>query len=144
MLHLVDATRILDGALAHARSQSMPPMTVAVLDARGCLVAFKSEDGSSLLRERISKAKAWGALGLGMGTRALTDRAAHHPAFFTALSSLSEGQVVPMPGGVLIRAAEAGAVIGAVGVSGDLPDRDEACAVAGIAATALVADTGAA
>lgn len=143
MLHLSEASQILDGALKHARSESMPPMTVAVLDARGCLVAFKSEDGSSLLRESISKAKAWGALGLGMGTRALAGRAAHHPAFFTAVASLSEGHVVPVPGGVLIRSA-AGDIIGAVGVSGDLPDKDEACAVAGIAVAGLAADTGAA
>jgi len=144
MLHLADASRIVDEALSYARSQSMPPMTVAVLDARGCLVAYKSEDGSSLLRESISKAKAWGALGMGMGTRALAGRAAHHPAFFAALASLSEGNVVPVPGGVLVRPAKAGPVIGAVGVSGDMPDRDEACAVAGISAVSLVADTGAA
>ncbi len=144
MLHLSEASQILDGALRHARSESMPPMTIAVLDARGCLVAFKSEDGSSLLRESISKAKAWGALGMGMGTRALAGRAAHHPAFFAALSSLSEGHVVPVPGGVLIRSSADAAIIGAVGVSGDLPDKDEACAVAGIAGAGLAADAGAA
>lgn len=144
MLHLSEASQILDEALKHARSESMPPMTVAVLDARGCLVAFKSEDGSSLLRESISKAKAWGALGMGMGTRALAGRAAHHPAFFAALSSLAEGHVVPVPGGVLIRSVGGGGIIGAVGVSGDLPDKDEQCAVAGIGAARLDADTGAA
>lgn len=118
-------------------------MTVAVLDARGCLLAFKMEDGSSLLREDIAKAKAWSALGMGVGTRTLAARASHHPAFFAALSGLAEGRVVPVPGGVLIRAPDQ-RVIGAIGVSGDLPDKDEACAVAAIAEAELVADPGAA
>lgn len=141
MLNLATASRIVDEALAYARAQGVQPMTVAALDARGCTVALKMEDGSSLLREDIAKAKAWGALGMGMGTRALAGRAAHHAPFFAALAALSQGHVVPVPGGVLIRSAE-GVVIGAVGVSGDLPDKDEACAKAGIEAAGLVADPG--
>lgn len=141
MIQLAEAAHIVDAALSHARELGLPPMTVAVLDARGCLVAFKMEDESSLLRERIAQAKAWGALGMGIGSRALAARAAHHPAFFTSLTALSEGAIVPVPGGVLIRSA-AGRIIGAVGVSGDLPDRDETCALAGIAAAGLQPDPG--
>jgi uncharacterized protein GlcG (DUF336 family) len=143
MLSLSDASRVVDEALKTAREMNLPPMTVAVLDARGCLVSFKMEDGSSLLREQIARAKAWSALGMGMGTRTLMSRAAHHPAFFAALSSLAEGSMVPVPGGVLVRSQE-GFVIGAVGVSGDVPDKDEACALAGIRSVNLVADPGAA
>jgi uncharacterized protein GlcG (DUF336 family) len=124
----------VDEALKTAREMNLPPMTVAVLDARGCLVSFKMEDGSSLLREQIARAKAWSALGMGMGTRTLMSRAAHHPAFFAALSSLAEGSMVPVPGGVLVRSQ----------VSGDVPDKDEACALAGIRSVNLVADPGAA
>ncbi len=140
MLHLADASRIVSKALEHARGEGMPPMTVAVLDARGCLVAFQSEDGSSLLRERIARGKAWGALGMGMGTRALAGRAAHHQAFFGALAALAEGDVIPVPGGVLIRTASGGDIVGAVGVSGHLPDHDEACAKAGIVGVGLADD----
>ena len=143
MISLSDASRVVDHALKSAREMNLPPMTVAVLDARGCLVSFKMEDGSSLLREQIARAKAWSALGMGMGTRTLMSRAAHHPSFFVALSSLAEGSTVPVPGGVLIR-SQHGTVVGAVGVSGDIPDKDEACAVAGILSVDLVADPGAA
>ena len=142
MLTLKQASIITDEALAHARSENLQAMTVAVLDGRGCLVAYKMEDGSGLLRQDIARAKAWGALGLGLGTRALVQRAANHAAFFSALASLSDGCVIPVPGGVLIRAPDK-SIIGAVGVSGDLPDRDEACAVAGITAANLTPDTGA-
>jgi uncharacterized protein GlcG (DUF336 family) len=143
MITLDQASDVIEGALQYARSKSLPPMTVAVLDSGGHLVAFKKEDGSSLLRETIARAKAWGALGMGVGSRSLAPRAAHHPAFFAALTAMSEGNIVPVPGGVLVRCVE-GRLVGAVGVSGDVPDNDEACAVKGIEKAGLRADPGAA
>lgn len=142
-LLLDQADRIVEGALAHAKELGLAPLTVAVLDAGGHLVAFKRQDRSGILRPNIAQGKAWGALGMGLGGRALAQRAEKAPAFFTALASVSEGRVVPVPGGVLIRAAD-GQVIGAVGISGDHPDKDEACAVHGIAQAGLDADPGAA
>jgi uncharacterized protein GlcG (DUF336 family) len=142
MVKLVQASAIVEAALLSARANNLPPMTVAVLDAGGHLVAFQREDGSSLLREDIARAKAWGALGMGVGSRAFTEKAAHHPAFFTALSAISGGRIAPVAGGVLVRGVS-NEIIGAVGVSGHLPDADEACAVAGIKATGLKADPGA-
>jgi uncharacterized protein GlcG (DUF336 family) len=141
MISLAEAQTIVTIALAHARAENMPPMTVAVLDAGAHLVAFSREDRSSLLREKISRAKAHGALNLGVGSRALVNRAETHPQFFNSLVGLADGDVVPVPGGVLVRDA-GGEIIGAVGVSGSQPDADEACAVAGILATGLVADPG--
>jgi uncharacterized protein GlcG (DUF336 family) len=141
-ISLAAARTIVERALAHARSSDFPPMTVAVLDAAGRLVAFAREDGSSLLRERIARGKAHGALNMGVGSRSLAARAASDPAFVNALVSLAEGNLVPVPGGVLIR-DDNDAVIGAVGVSGHLPDDDEACAIHGIAACDLQADPGA-
>jgi uncharacterized protein GlcG (DUF336 family) len=138
---LAAARTIVVRALAHARSSDFPPMTVAVLDAAGRLVAFAGEDGSSLLRERIARGKAHGALHMGVGSRSLAARAASDPAFVNSLVSLAEGNLVPVPGGVLIR-DDADAVIGAVGVSGHLPDDDEACAIHGITAADLRADPG--
>jgi uncharacterized protein GlcG (DUF336 family) len=135
------ARAVVEQALTHARRQDFPPMTVAVLDAAGQLVAFAREDGSALLRERIARAKAGGALNLGVGSRALAVRAASHPAFIQSLTVLACGELVPVPGGVLVRDVH-GAVVGAVGVSGHLPDDDEACALAGIAA-GLAGDPGA-
>jgi uncharacterized protein GlcG (DUF336 family) len=140
-LNLDKASQILDAALDHAARQGMKPLTVAVLDAGGHLVAFKRQDRSGILRPQIAQGKAWGALGMGLGGRALAQRAEMAPAFFVALASASDGRVIPVPGGVLIRNAE-GEVVGAVGISGDLPDNDEACAVHGIEQAGLVADPG--
>ncbi|MDS0858653.1 heme-binding protein [Burkholderia pseudomultivorans] len=136
---LVQASAIVDAALAHAREQGCHPMTVAVLDAGGHLLALKREDNSGILRPQIAQAKAWGALGMGHGGRTLAERAASAPAFYAALTDISGGRIAPVPGGVLVRNAE-GDVIGAVGISGDHPDKDEACAIRGIGSVGLRAD----
>lgn len=141
MIPLTTAQTIVAAALEHARAERMPPMTVAVLDAAGQLIAFAREDRSSLLRERIARGKAHGALNMGVGSRALVARAESHPHFFASVTTLADGNLVPVPGGVLVRNTT-GEVIGAVGVSGFDPDADEACAVAGIESIDLVADTG--
>ena len=138
---LAQASIIVDIALARAREMNLSPLTVAVLDAGGHLVAFKREDKSGILRYDIACGKAWGALGMGFGSRTLSERAANTPQFFSALYAASAGRMVPAPGGVLIRDA-GGDVIGAVGISGDIADKDEACAVAGIEAAGLAADPG--
>lgn len=138
---LAQASTIVDTALKKGRETKSAPLTVAVLDPGGHLVAFKREDKSGILRFDIAYGKAWGALGMGFGSRALFDRAAKNPGFFTALAAASGGRLVPNPGGVLIRNA-AGDVIGAVGISGDTSDRDEMCAIAGIEAAGLKADPG--
>jgi uncharacterized protein GlcG (DUF336 family) len=140
-LILAQASTIVDIALATARDLELVPMTVAVLDAGGHLVAFKREDRSGILRYDIAYGKAWGALGMGFGSRTLYERAANTPQFFNALYAASGGRVVTNPGGVLIRDAE-GEIIGAVGISGDTSDKDEACAIAGIEAAGLFADPG--
>lgn len=138
---LAQASTIIDQALAKGRAGGAKPLTVVVLDSGGHLVAMKREDGSSLLRPQIAGGKAWGALALGFGTREIARRAARSPAFYGVISDMSEGRVVPVPGGVLIRDA-GGALAGAVGISGDSSDMDEACALAGIAAAGLVGDGG--
>lgn len=139
---LSQATKILDAALAAGREKSFEPLTVVVLDAGGHLVAAKREDGSGILRYEIAFAKAWGALGLGLGSRALATRAIKAPMFITAVASVADGRLVPVPGGVLIRDAQS-SVIGAVGISGDNSDNDEIAAIAGIENAALKPDTGA-
>lgn len=131
MLSLSKASEIIDAALARARAENFAPLAVAVLDAGGHLVAYKREDGAGIVRFDIAYGKAWGSLGMGFGTRELTERAAKNPAFITVLASVSAGRMVPSPGGVLIL-DEAGAVVGAVGISGDLGDNDEVCAIAGV------------
>jgi uncharacterized protein GlcG (DUF336 family) len=141
-LTLAQASTIVDVALKKGRDTNCAALTVAVLDAGGHLVALKREDRSGILRFDIAFGKAWGALGMGFGTRELAERAAKVPTFFTSLAAVSQGRMVPVPGGVLIKNA-AGDVLGAVGISGDTSDRDEACAVAGIEAAGLKPATGA-
>ena len=144
-LTLRQATTIVETALRTGREINCAPLAVAVLDAGGHLKAFAREDGAGIVRPQIAVGKAWGALGMGLGSRTLARRVAEQPqqqAFFAALNAMSEGRVVPAAGGVLVRDA-AGAVLGAVGISGDVSDKDEACALAGIAAARLVADPGA-
>jgi len=138
---LAQASIVVDTALTKGREIGCAPLTVAVTDAGGHLVAFKREDGSGIHRFDIAYGKAWGALGMGFGTRELASRAANSPAFLTALTAASGGRVVPSPGGVLIRNGDT--LIGAVGVSGDTGDRDEECALAGILAAGLAGQTGA-
>jgi uncharacterized protein GlcG (DUF336 family) len=134
------ASRIVDEALAKGRALNLKPLAVAVLDPRGCLKAYKAEDGTSLLRFDIAFGKAWGALGLGFGSREL-ERRAEWSVFFNALQVMAEGKMVPVPGGVLIR-NDAGLVVGAVGISGDSSEQDEICAIQGITAAGLKPDTG--
>jgi uncharacterized protein GlcG (DUF336 family) len=138
MLSLSKASEIVDAALARARSENFDPLAVAVLDAGGHLVAYKREDGAGIVRFDIAFGKAWGSLGMGFGTRELAERAVKNPGFITVLASVSGGRMVPSPGGVLIL-DEAGSVIGAVGISGDLGDNDELCAIAGIETAGLAA-----
>ncbi|HXW41989.1 MAG TPA: heme-binding protein [Xanthobacteraceae bacterium] len=140
-LTLAQASTIVDATLKKGREAKLDPLSVAVLDAGGSVVAFKREDKSGILRFDIAFGKAWGALGMGFGSRTLFARAAKTPQFFTMLAAASGGRIVTNPGGVLIRDA-GGNIVGACGVSGDVSDKDEMCAIAGIEAAGLKADPG--
>lgn len=134
-LTLDEAGKIATAALAKARSDNMAPMAVAVLDAAGMVKAMHTEDGASLLRPDIAYAKAWGCLGMGHSTRGQAAFSQQMPQLYQAFVGISGDRLVPAPGGVFI--VRGGTVVGAVGVSGDLPDKDEACALAGIEAAGL-------
>jgi uncharacterized protein GlcG (DUF336 family) len=138
---LAHATAIIDAALKLARDQKQMPQTVVVLDPGGHVICAKREDGSGIIRFEIAFGKAYGALGMGWGSRTSMERATQNPNFFAAVEAASGGRLVPNPGGVLIRDA-ANVIVGAVGISGDTGDNDEIIAVAGIAAAGLKADPG--
>jgi uncharacterized protein GlcG (DUF336 family) len=138
---LAAATIIVDAALAKGRADNLDPLTVVVLDGGGHVVMVKREDDSGILRHDIAFGKAYGALGFGFGSRGLATRATKAPHFIAAVGAVAQGRMVPVPGGVLIRNPD-GRIIGAVGISGDTSDKDEACAVHGIEQAALTADTG--
>ncbi|MFN4283918.1 MAG: GlcG/HbpS family heme-binding protein [Alphaproteobacteria bacterium] len=140
-LSLQAAQTILTAALAKGRALNLKPLAVAVLDAHGSLKAFAAEDGTSLKRGAIAVAKASGAMALGVGSRAIEKLAKDRPHFVAAASHvIGGGGLVPVPGGVLVLAN--GALVGAVGVSGDTSDNDEIAAMAGIEAAGLKGDGG--
>ncbi|MFK7993945.1 MAG: heme-binding protein [Granulosicoccus sp.] len=140
-LNLADAKRIIENALAEQKKQGFKPLAVVVLSAQGSIKASETQDGCSLVRPKIAHGKAFGAISLGLGSRALFERAKVEPFFIQAMNSLCDGALVPVPGGVLVRSTD-GELIGAVGITGDTSDNDEQCAVAGIEAAGFVADTG--
>lgn len=135
-LPLEQASAIVEEALSVGRKEQMLPLTVVVLDAGGHMVALKREDGSGIFRVEVANAKAYGALGMGVSTRLMGQRLADRPVFAAALNGLSDGQWVPVPGGVLIRNAQ-NQVIGSVGISGDTSDRDEFAAINAVKAANL-------
>lgn len=138
-LKLNDSIEITRKAFDHASELGAAPLTVAVLDTGGKLISLQRQDGSSMLRPDVATAKAWGALAMGKSSRALADDAAQRPAFVSALNTLAQGNLVPVPGGVLVLDNER-QVVGAVGISGDTSDIDELCAIAGIRGAGLYCD----
>ena len=138
-LTLDQASLIIDTVFEKAREASCKPLTVAVLDAGGHPVAFMRQDKSGILRPEIAFGKAYGALGFGLGSRELREK---NPQFLNAVAVASLGKIIPAPGGVLALDLETGDILGAVGISGDTSDRDEAAAIAGIEAVGLVAEAG--
>ena len=138
MISLEAARTIVAATRAKGRQMDLKPLTVVVLDAGGHVVALEREDGSGFGRPEIAIGKASGALAMGTSSRQLGDIAADRPQFMAALCAAWNGKVIPAAGGVLIRDAQ-GVLVGAVGVTGDLSDNDEAAALAGVAAAGLSA-----
>ncbi|MEC9367953.1 MAG: heme-binding protein [Pseudomonadota bacterium] len=140
-LKLRHARTIIKKALARGRELDLKPLSVCVLDPGGHTVAFEREDGASALRYKIAHGKAFGAIAVGMGSRAIFERAKQQAFFIQSVNALCDGALVPSPGGVLIR-NKRGELIGAVGITGDTGDNDEICAIAGVEAAGFAADTG--
>jgi uncharacterized protein GlcG (DUF336 family) len=141
MLTLTQARIIIETAEDYARKKAFKPIAIQVLDARGALKMGISQDKTSLKRNDIAYAKAFGAVAMGTGSRGLMSIGAERPAFLAGATHAIGGSLVPVPGGVLIRDG-AGDIIGAVGISGDTSDNDEAAAIAGIEAAGLKPDPG--
>ena len=136
-LTLQQASQIITAALAKSKQEGYKPMGIAVLDDAGNLKAFASEDGASMFRFDIARGKAWGAVGMGVSSRVLAQRAKDNPNFFVSLAATAEGKFVPQTGAVVIKDA-AGNLLGAVGASGGTGDEDEEICLAGVQAAGLV------
>ncbi|WP_424628400.1 GlcG/HbpS family heme-binding protein [Bradyrhizobium sp. SYSU BS000235] len=140
-LSLEQADRIADGTLAKGRELGFAPLTVCILDAGGHVVVLKRADGASIMRPELATAKAWGALGMGFGGRELARRANAVPGFFASLNAISDGRMAAVAGSALLRDNN-GEIVGAVGVSGDTSDNDEAALVPAVLAIGLTPDIG--
>ena len=135
-LTLTQARTLIDSALAAARQHGFRPMGVVVVDAAAQVVASAREDGATALRLDIALGKAAAAVGMGINSRALAQRAKDLPAFFNAVSVASQQKFIAQTGAVLITDAS-GTVVGAAGASGGTGDEDEQIVIAGIAAAGL-------
>lgn len=137
-LTLAQANRIIEAALANARSLKIKPLAVAVLDASGHLKSLQREDDASMFRNDIAIGKAWASVGMGASSRTLLQRAKDNPQFYGALAATAQGKFLPQTGAVLIKDA-AGNILGAAGASGGTGEEDEAACIAGVTAAGLVA-----
>ncbi|MBY0511166.1 MAG: heme-binding protein [Rhodospirillaceae bacterium] len=135
-ISLDQANTIIAAAFAHGRTSGFKPLSVAVLDAGGHLIAFQRQDGGSNMRAQIAMAKACGALALGVSSRKIAEMAVERPTFVASLGPISQAGIVPAAGGVIVLGAD-NLPLGAVGITGDTSDNDEACALAGITAAGL-------
>ena len=136
---LAQAQTIVSAGLAFCREKKFNPMAILVLDARGVPKAYGAEDGTALRRYDIAHGKAYGALAMGVGSKTLGVRAVERPHFIGAVNNAIGGSMIPVAGGVLIRGDDK-SIIGAVGVTGDTSDNDEAAALAGLSEAGLTAD----
>lgn len=136
-----NANKIIEAAIKKARNLELNPIMVVILDDRGAIKACLGEDGVSPLRFKIAYGKANGAYQMGMGSRALFNRAEQQAYFINSVNNLADGNLVPVPGGVLIRDEENN-IIGAIGISGDSSDNDEIAAVEALKTEGFNADPG--
>jgi uncharacterized protein GlcG (DUF336 family) len=139
MITLLQADNIINAIIAHARELKCRPVSVVVVEPGAVVKAFKKEDGSAMLRFEMAMGKAYAALALGRSSSLVRVRTEQRPLFMDFLFKASEDKIFAEGGGMLIRAAN-GALLGAVGVTGDTQEQDEALAAHGIRAAGLKTD----
>ncbi|MCY4641560.1 MAG: heme-binding protein [Gammaproteobacteria bacterium] len=137
---LKQANEIINAAHREGQERKLAPLTIVVLDTGGHIRALSRADGASFMRSKIAMAKAWGAIGMGLPSSALDEMGKQRPMFMNALIHIADQGLMPVAGGVLVRDHN-NTVIGSVGISGDLSDQDEHCAIVGIKAAGFSTDS---
>ena len=130
-LTLNKARVIVRNSIKKGRELNLKPLSVVVLDSGGHVIAFEKENYASPGRFDITRGKAYGSIMLGMSGTAQMARAEAQQYFMSAVNGLFGGNVIPVPGGVLIKNKNE-RVIGAVGVTGDSSDNDAIVAMHGV------------
>jgi uncharacterized protein GlcG (DUF336 family) len=139
-ISLAEANKIIDGSFASAKRRKAYALAAIVLDAGGRVKAFQKQDGASLLRFEIAYGKAFGALSLNRSSRQVLQKYREKPHFMQCLGELSDGPLFLEGGGQLIR-DPSGEIVGAIGVTGDVNEVDDLCAIDGIRAAGFHADS---
>src|SRR6202045_4011334 len=139
-LSLEQANAIIAATFAAAKKERCRPMSAIVLDAGGRVKAFQKQDGASMLRFEVCYCKAYASLALGRPSKLVLQKANDKPLFMQSIDNLADYPLFLEGGGQLIRDQE-GEVMGAIGVTGDANEMDDICAIAGIHAAALRADS---
>ena len=139
IISLSQAEKIADAVLARARELNCRPIAVVICEPGAIVKAFKKEDGSAMLRFEMAMGKAYAALALGRSSSLVRVRTEQRPLFMDFLFKASEEKIFAEGGGMLIRASD-GELLGAVGVTGDTQEQDEALATHGIRAAGLKTD----
>ena len=124
------AQAIVAGCAAHAAAKQQSH-AIVVVDTGGHVVAALRMDGNGSGIFDFAAAKAEAAAAWGFSTAQMIEGARSTPGFDRA------PHVVIVPGGVPVFTADGKSRIGAVGVSGEAPTDDAACAEAGIRAAGL-------
>jgi len=138
-ISLDEANKIITGTFASAKRRKAYALAAIVLDAGGRVKAFQKQDGASLLRFEIAYGKAFASLALNRSSRQVLQKQKEKPAFMASLAELSDGPLFLEGGGQLIRDTS-GEVVGALGVTGDVNEVDDLCAMDGIRAGGFVPD----
>lgn len=134
---LEQALSIIKSAFTKGAELNLKPLSVAVLDAGGHLIAFQRQDGASLMRAQIAIGKAAGALALGVSSRKIAEMAEERPSFVASLGAISPEGVIPAAGGLIITDKD-GVIVGALGITGDTSDNDEICGVDAVVTAGLL------
>lgn len=137
-LSLAQALAMIEAATAEGARLGLRPLTMVVTDPSGSLIAMNRQDGGSKLAPKIATGKAAGALAMNVSSRRLGEMALERPHFIAAVTGMNDGGITPVAGGLIVRDS-AGTVLGAMAVSGDTSDNDEACVLAAVAAVGLEA-----
>jgi uncharacterized protein GlcG (DUF336 family) len=138
-LSLAEANKIIAGTFASAKRRKAYALAAIVLDAGGRVKAFQKQDGAALMRFEIAYGKAFACLSLNRSSRQMLQKEREKPYFMSALERLSDGPIFLEGGGQLIR-DKAGEIVGALGVTGDVNEVDDLCAMDGIRSAGFLPD----
>lgn len=136
---LAQAEIMIDAVFAEARRSNNKPMAVAVTDQGGSVIAFKKEDDSSMMRFEMAHGKCYASLAMGRSSSLVRYRAEERPMFMDYIIKASDNKIFAEDGGMLVRNSD-GALLGAIGVTGERPERDEELAVFAIHQAGFLTD----